>query len=158
MDTLIKIAKVDFGTRFDSFEPRNINLIACCGGKLGPVEHGVAKTRCSHTASRERAAAIVASGEYHVLPMGGPPNQRCRIIWRTDGSVKTPVDGFPYVPVPGEEPVPDDLPDLAPESENEQDQIESEPTPLAISKDPRWTAFYQRFWGTSILGAVAGGG
>ena len=68
----------------------------------------------------------MASGEYHVLPMGGPPNQRCRIIWRTDGSVKTPVDGFPYVPVPGEEPVPDDLPDLVPESEVEQDYMESE--------------------------------
>jgi hypothetical protein len=69
--------------------------------------------------------------------MGGPPNPRCRIIWRADGSVKTPVDGFPYVPVPEEEPVPDDLPDLVPESEVEQDYMESEPTPLTKSGDQR---------------------
>ncbi len=74
-------------------------------------------------ACRERVAAIMVNGEYHVLLMGGPPNKKSRIVWRDDGSVKTPVDGFPYIPVPGEEPVQDDLPDLVPESEEEQDDM-----------------------------------
>ncbi len=76
MDPPIRIAKVempcidaksDFGIKFVS---RNMNLIVYSDGQHEPIEHGVAKSLCSHTACRERAAAIMASEEYHVLSIG----------------------------------------------------------------------------------------
>ncbi len=47
------------------------------------------------------------------------------------------MDGFPYVPVPGKEPVQDGLLDLVPESEDEQDDMASEPTPLTRGQNQR---------------------
>ncbi len=54
----------------------------------------------------------------------------CKIIWRADGTVKTPVNGFLYIAEPGEVPFSYDLPDLVSESDDEQNDEEPEPTQL----------------------------
>ncbi len=79
---------------------------------------------------KEQAAVIIASGEYQVLQMGRPPGQRCKIVWRADGTLKTPVNGFLFIAEPGEVPFPNDVPDLVSESDDEQDDEDPEPTLL----------------------------
>ncbi len=67
------------------------------------------RSRGLHAEHKERVANLIASGDYHVVPMGGPPNLRCKIIWRDDGTVKTPVDGFQYIVESGQVYLPDDV-------------------------------------------------
>jgi hypothetical protein len=115
------------------FTPRTSTLIARGAGRLEQINPDIIRSRRLYAEPKGRVANIIAIGDYHVIPMR-PQNHQCKIIWRDDGTVKTPVNGFQYISEPEEVYLPDDLPDLVPESDDEQS--DDEPKPTSLTGDP----------------------
>ncbi len=63
-----------------------------------------------------------------MIAMGRPPNHQCKIMLRDDRTAKTPVNGFQYISGPGEVYLPDNLPALVPDDDDEQSDCEPKPT------------------------------
>ena len=83
-------------------------------------DDAIAKARCEHAERKERIYSMIATGDYYVVPFGRPPNQRCNIIWRNDGTVKTPSNGLQYIREEKDVYIPEDLPTLVSDDDDEQ--------------------------------------
>ena len=66
------------------------------------------------------------SGKYYFAPIGGLTLHRCKIVWRSNNVERTPNMGYSYDLVPGEQSVPEGLPEL---EDDEDDLRDPEPTP-----------------------------
>ncbi len=69
------------------------------------------------------------SGKYYVVPFGTLAEHRCKIVWKDDQAAKEPNVGDTYVPIPGEQTMPDDLPELEDCSDDDVDQPMKTPCP-----------------------------
>jgi hypothetical protein len=61
------------------FIPRRSTLIVFWAGRLEQIDQEIIRSWCLHQATyaehKERVANIISSGDYHAIPMGGPPNK-----------------------------------------------------------------------------------
>ena len=96
----------------------------------------LSRARRESAERKARVTSMIATGDYHVVPFGGTPNQRCKIIWGADGSVNTPPNGFQYIREAGEVYMPEDLPTLVSDDDDEQHPTPSIGDPIQRGDRP----------------------
>jgi hypothetical protein len=89
---------------------------------MGCICRKQAKIRSSNSPELE-------SGKYYVVPFGTLAEHSCKIIWKDDQAAKEPNVGYTYVPIPGQQMMPDDLLELEDCSDDDVDQPMKTPCP-----------------------------
>jgi hypothetical protein len=76
---------------------RKSPLIAFGTGRPEQIDQEIIRSLHLYAEHKDQVDKIITSGDYHLIPMGGPPNHQCKIMLRNDGIARTPVNGFQYI-------------------------------------------------------------